>query len=91
MPGNELRYWEALKRITNYQSITHLRLHSERDWGLPYQEALEMAYENVLEEARQAVGRRKMPRVKIDKDGAMKVQREAERKEVEGKVEGKGG
>lgn len=41
----------ALKRIKNYQSINSLRKDSKKDWGLDYEEALEMAYENIQSEA----------------------------------------
>lgn len=41
----EQRYFDALQEIATYQSVESLRKHSEDDWGLSYQEALEMAYE----------------------------------------------
>jgi hypothetical protein len=59
--SNEQRYFDALKHITQYQSVEHLRKHSEHDWALPYQEALEGAYENVIEEAKRAIRRRRRP------------------------------
>ena len=60
-PTNEQRYFDALKRITTYQSAPHLRQHSDGEYGLPFEEALEMAYENVIEEARAAVKGRRRP------------------------------
>lgn len=58
--SNELRYYNALKRITKYQTVNQLRKNSERDWGLTFEEALEMSYENLQNEARQAIhGKRK--------------------------------
>lgn len=60
--ANELRYFDALKRITCYQSPERLRKESEHDWGLPYEEALEYAYENVLNEARVAIKGKRMPK-----------------------------
>lgn len=45
----------VLKRINKYQSPERLRKSSEREYGLEYEEALEMAYENVLSEARDAL------------------------------------
>lgn len=58
--ANELRYFDALKRIASYQSPEQLRRVSEKQYGLEYVEALEMAYENVIDEAKFAVkGRRK--------------------------------
>lgn len=42
---------EALNRISAYQSIETLQKDSEKDWGLEYEEALEMSYENMQNEA----------------------------------------
>lgn len=42
---------ESLKRIKTYQSPSQLRKDSEKDWGLDYEEALEMSYENIQAEA----------------------------------------
>lgn len=44
--------YTALKRITNYEKPERLRRIAERDYGLPDDEVIEMAYENVLGEAR---------------------------------------
>jgi hypothetical protein len=53
---NEKHYaqmYNALQRIRHYQSVHRLKNHSEKDWGLDNgHEAVEMAYENVLDEAR---------------------------------------
>ena len=38
----------ALKVIATYETPAHLRKHSFRDWGLDYEEALEMSYENIM-------------------------------------------
>lgn len=38
----------AVREIATYQLVDELRERSEEDWGLPFEEALEMAYENVL-------------------------------------------
>lgn len=51
----EDRFYAALKRITAYQTPAQLRRNSERQYGLDHAEALEMAYENVIEEARSAL------------------------------------
>lgn len=46
------RMRETLKRIAkNYQTPDYLRRMSERQYGLDYEEALEMAYENIQSEA----------------------------------------
>jgi hypothetical protein len=47
----EARFAIALRRIKAYMSPEQLRRRSEREYGLEYTEALEMAYENVLAEA----------------------------------------
>ncbi len=44
-----------LRRIKAYQSVEKMRRDSEKDWGLPFEEALEMAYENVIGEAENAL------------------------------------
>lgn len=41
----------ALKKIKAYQSPEKLRKDSEKDWGLDFEEAIEMAYENIQSEA----------------------------------------
>ena len=48
--------YDALKEISNYQDPARLRRNSLDDWGLDDgDEALEMAYENVLQTAKSAV------------------------------------
>lgn len=47
------RMYEALKRIKAYQSPEHLKRFSQKEWGLDdASEAIEMAYENVIHEAK---------------------------------------
>lgn len=41
----------SLKKIKSYQSPKKLRKDSEKEWGLDFEEAIEMAYENILLEA----------------------------------------
>jgi len=41
----------ALKKIKAYQTPDRLRKDSEKDWGLDFEEAIEMAYENIQGEA----------------------------------------
>lgn len=48
----EFKLYASLRRITGYQSVESLRRYSEKDYGLSTNEALEMAYENVIGEAR---------------------------------------
>lgn len=51
----EQKLFDALKRTTQYDSPAKLRRTGERTYGLPADEVIEMAYENVLDEARQAL------------------------------------
>lgn len=59
--NNELAYFIALQRITMYDAPEKLRKRSERDYGLCGDEAIEMAYENVLNEARMAIKGKRRP------------------------------
>ncbi len=59
--SNERQYFDALKRIQSYQTPEQLRRSAEKDYGLSYEEALEMAYENVLAEAKAATHRKRRP------------------------------
>lgn len=60
--AREMAYYDALKRITMYDPPERLRKRAERDYGLSGNEAVDMAYENVLNEARMAIKGRKRPR-----------------------------
>lgn len=60
-PSNELRYYDALKRITCYMSPDQLRRQAEKKYGLSFEEALKYAYENVLNDARLAIKGRRRP------------------------------
>lgn len=63
--SNELRYFNALKRITQYLKPKDLhKLAPKLYGGIKGPEAIEMAYENVLEEARQAIRGRRAPKEK---------------------------
>lgn len=62
MTDLEVRLLTALKRITCYDSPSKLRRRAERDYGLPPDEAIEYAYENVLQEARDAIKGVRRPR-----------------------------
>lgn len=68
-PTNEQRYFDALKRITNYQTPDQMRRSAEEEYGLSYEEAIEMAYENVVEEARQAILGRRRPKTPTEDKG----------------------
>lgn len=61
--SNEQRYFDALKRISQYDSPERLKKNAWRDYGLDdANEAIEMAYENVIEEAKRAVRGRRRPK-----------------------------
>jgi hypothetical protein len=60
---NEQRYYDALKRITLYQSVERLRRSSEKEWGVGYPEALEMAYENIKSDAERAIRGKRRPKL----------------------------
>ena len=50
------RMFDALKKITReHMTPDQLRRAAERDYGLSYTEALEMAYENIQAEAKAAI------------------------------------
>lgn len=60
--ANEQRYYDALKRIASYKSPEWLRKFAAREYGLDNaSEAIEMAYENVIEEAKEAIRGRRRP------------------------------
>ena len=54
-PSKEQRLYDALKRITAYMPPDKLAKQSEKRYGLEPAEAIEMAYDNVLTEARNAI------------------------------------
>lgn len=53
-PKTQIRLYDALKRIASYDSPERVRRDAE-PMGLDENEAVEMAYENVIEEARSAI------------------------------------
>jgi hypothetical protein len=59
---NERRYFDALKCIASYSPPDRLFRTAEKEYGLSYYEALEMAYENVIEEAKSALRGRRRPK-----------------------------
>lgn len=61
--SNELRYFNALKRIRSYQTSDQLRRRAGQ-YGCSHLEELEMAYENMQHEAKLAIKGRRMPKVK---------------------------
>ena len=59
--SNELAYFNALKRIAAYQSPSKLHRSADKQYGLSGSEAIEMAYENVIEEAKRAIKGKRAP------------------------------
>jgi hypothetical protein len=58
---SEQRYYDALKRIASgYQTTKQLRRNAGQ-YGCSFEDEMEMAYENMQEEARIAVKGRKRP------------------------------
>lgn len=45
------RMYLMLLRIKQYQSPSKMRRDSQKDWGVGFEECLEMAYENIQQEA----------------------------------------
>lgn len=61
----EARFFAALKRIVAYDSPARLRRESERSYGVEFEEALEMAYDNIQAEARNALLGYRRPKPKV--------------------------
>jgi hypothetical protein len=59
--SNEQRYFDALKRIVRYQTSDQLRRHAGQ-YGCDHADELEMAYENIQQEAKNALKGRRRPK-----------------------------
>ena len=59
---SEAAYYDALKRITRFQTVEQIRRNAEKQYGLEPVEALEYAYENVIQEARDAIRGKRRPK-----------------------------
>lgn len=59
----EQRFHDALRRILAYMTPEQLRRRAEKQYGLGFEEAIEMAYENIQEEARSALVGYRKPRI----------------------------
>ena len=57
-------YFDTLKRISGYADVEKIKRVAAKTYGLTRDEAVEMAYENVLEEARRAIKGRRRPKDK---------------------------
>ncbi len=63
MPNNEALYFSALKKIAkDYMSPDQLRRKAEKAYGLSYEEALKYAYENMQQEAINAIRGKRAPK-----------------------------
>jgi len=58
----EIRLYAALQRIASYDSPEKLHRTAEKRYGLSGSEAIEMAYDNVREEAKAAINGVRKPR-----------------------------
>lgn len=56
------KMYDALKTITKYQTPARLRKDSERLYGLAGDEAMDIAYENIIEHARAAIHGMRKPK-----------------------------
>jgi hypothetical protein len=59
-----LRLYDALKKITKYQTPAQIQRSSEKRWGLGYAEAMEYAYENIQQTAKNAIKGVRLPKRK---------------------------
>jgi hypothetical protein len=59
--NNEQRYFDALKIIATSDTPERLRKHSEADYGLLFEEAMEMEIENIQAVAKAAIKGKRRP------------------------------
>lgn len=58
----EVRLFEALRRISRYEAPDRLRRSGEKQYGISGEECVEMAYENIQQEARRALKGVRLPK-----------------------------
>ena len=57
-------YFDTLRRISrDYLTVEQIKRNAERKYGIPYQEALELAYENMQLDAADVIKGKRRPRV----------------------------
>lgn len=61
-PSKERRLYDALWAISQYHKPDRLRKISESEYGCDGDQAIEMAYENVLEEAKLGIKGMRRPK-----------------------------
>ena len=64
MGDREIKLYTALKRIASYTPPDKLRREAMKMYGLEGDEAISMAYENVLNEAKMAIKGMRRPKEK---------------------------
>ena len=71
--SNEQRYYDALKRIAKaYMTTEQLQRRAEKMYGVSYHEALEMTYDNIQQEAIDAIRGKRRPKTPAPKqNGAL--------------------
>lgn len=60
--SNETLYFDTLKRINRYMTTEQLQRRAEKEYGVSYHEALEMAYDNIQAEAADAIRGKRRPK-----------------------------
>lgn len=74
MNNNEAHYFDVLKRIgRQYMTPDQIR-RDAKNTGLSYVEYLEMSYENIQEEARRAIHRKRRPRAALSQARALGIE-----------------
>lgn len=72
MNDREQRLYDALKRISMYDKPERIRRDAGKRYGLDPVEAVEMAYENILAEAKAAIKGMRRPKVAQEQAGKEK-------------------
>lgn len=61
---NEWIYFQALQKIARqYMTTEQLQRKAQKEWGVSYHEALEMSYDNIQAEAREAIRGKRKPKI----------------------------
>ena len=56
------KIYDTLKQISKFQTLKQLQRNSERQYGLEYEEVIEMAYENIIDGAKLALKGMRRPK-----------------------------
>jgi hypothetical protein len=61
--SDEQRYYDVLKTIAKeFMSSDELRRKGPKEYGLPFEECLEMAYDNIQQRAKNAIAGKRRPK-----------------------------